>query len=179
MRSAAVAFAFTTLCASAAMSVPPPAPWAFGMSPEEVESVTDFGPYKRFMNGDVETYKGVFNGHEENFQFFFENGRLRRVGIYLYEGPDGRVAGQRWQELHATLAAMYGAVRTSGNSAPIDGDRESEAEFARRAAALAAKGVKTQMVPATQPNDAYVFSSFMGGLANGFYLVVLYYDRRS
>lgn len=172
-----------TLCASAAAPTPPPAPppapWAFGMSPEEVEAVNDYGPYQRFRNGDVETYKGVFNGHEENFQFFFENGKLRRVGIYLYEGVDGLVASRRWQELHATLAAMYGTVRTSGNDAPIDGDRESEAEFARRAAALAAKGVKTQMVPTTQPANAYVFSSFMGGLAGGSYLVILYYDRPS
>jgi hypothetical protein len=56
------------------------------MSPQEVTSQVDAGPYKSFTNGDLETYNGLFDGHKENVQFFFKEGRLVRIGVYLYEG---------------------------------------------------------------------------------------------
>jgi len=37
-------------------------PWQFGMSKSQVNSLKEFGPYKSFSNGDLETYNGRFHG---------------------------------------------------------------------------------------------------------------------
>ena len=68
-------------------------PWKFGMSKSEVSSFKDFGPYKEFPNGDLETFNGRFHGRKENVQFFFVNGRLQRIGVYLFEGKDSKKGG--------------------------------------------------------------------------------------
>ncbi len=63
-------------------------PWRFGMSKAEAVSFKQFGPYRQFSNGDLETFNGNFEGHKENVQFFFQNDRLIRIGVYLWEGKD-------------------------------------------------------------------------------------------
>jgi hypothetical protein len=71
-------------------------PWQFGMSKDEVVGFSDFGPYKSFRNGDVETYNGLFDGRKGNVQFFFNDSGLRRIGVYEYEGKDGTLANAAW-----------------------------------------------------------------------------------
>ena len=70
-------------------------PWELGMSKGEVTSKAEFGPYREFKNGDVETYNGLFEGKKENVQFFFKAEQLRRIGIYLYEGKNLQLAVKR------------------------------------------------------------------------------------
>ena len=105
-------------------------PWKFGMSPDEVRAVTRLGPYNAFRNGDLETYHGVFEGHEENFQFFFKEGTLDGIGIYLYEGTDAQVAGARWLALRSVMARRYGSMRTPDNVPPVDDSPQGGAPFA-------------------------------------------------
>jgi hypothetical protein len=147
-------------------------PWKLGMTPEEVAAITECGPYKSFENGDLETYAGVFNGKAENFQFFFDAGKLRRIGVYLYEGKDVASATQRWVELGAVLTRDFGEVKTAGDIPPND------PAFATNAQQIVAESGKTQMAPAKQPSDAAVFSSFMriGPESDPIYAVILYFD---
>ena len=58
------------------------------MSKAEVASFKEFGPNKTFLNGDRETFQGRFHGRKENIQFFFQGGRLLRIGVYLGETSD-------------------------------------------------------------------------------------------
>jgi hypothetical protein len=155
-------------------------PWSFGMTPQEVAGVTECGPYRSFSNGDLETYKGVFDGRERNFQFFFAKGKLRRIGIYTYEGTDPHAGGLAFLDLYRSVAKMFGAVETKGYAAPTLGDAKSEAAFVESVEALLGQSDKVQMGPRTQPTDAVVFASFarypVGNESN--YIVVLYFDAR-
>lgn len=154
-------------------------PWKMGMSPAEVAGITECGPYKSFSNGDLETYKGVFDGKEENFQFFFEDQKLRRIGIYLYEGKDPAEGAKEWLVLYGTLSKLFGKVETPDNNSSFadEADRES---FTAKALKIVQGPGKTQMAPIAQPKDAFVFSSFMRREVNSekMYLVILYFDRR-
>ncbi len=153
-------------------------PWTFGMTKEQVVAITECGPYKSFKNGDLETYKGVFNGKEENFQFFFDDEKLRRIGVYLYEGPDPDAGAERWLALHATMSGMFGAIETPSIELPDDAATRRNLFKTRALDLLNARG-KVQMAPLTQPKNAFVFSSFARhDLASGVqYVVVLYFDQ--
>lgn len=155
-------------------------PWQFGMSPEEVSAIAECGPYKSFSNGDLETYRGVFDGKEENFQFFFQGGKLRRIGIYLYEGQDPSAGAMEWLSLHGAMAKHFGAIETPGN-ALASASKADRSAFTQHALQAVLGPGKTQMAPASQPQDAFVFSSFMRREVNGesYYYVVLYFDSRS
>lgn len=154
-------------------------PWKFGMSPEEVTAIVECGPYRRFSNGDLETYKGVFNSKEENFQFFFRDNRLWRIGIYLYEGPEASAGAEEWLQLHGTLSRLFGGVVTPGNNPPSS-DNNARSAFVTTALQLVARSGKTQMMLIWPLDYASVFSSFTGVSVSGrnFYTVVLYFDRR-
>lgn len=58
------------------------------MSHAQVAAVEGFGPHRSFRNGDLETYNTIFDGRFENFQFFFRDDKLRRIGVYTFEGTD-------------------------------------------------------------------------------------------
>jgi hypothetical protein len=150
------------------------------MTPDEVRAVSAYGPYKSFSNGDLETYKGILDGHQENFQFFFKDGALRRIGVYLYEGHDANAAAQKWLGLNKYLGKVFGQVETPGNQAPGD-DGRGDIAFTTRATEVASSLGKSQMAPVVQPKDAFVFSSFGGRDIAGerWYFVVLYLDARS
>jgi hypothetical protein len=149
------------------------------MSPEEVTGVTECGPYKSFSNGDLETYKGVFDGKEQNFQFFFTDKQLRRIGIYLYEGQDPTAGAKEWLALHGSMTKLFGPVETPDNVSPAASE-EAAASFEAKALEMVQGSGKTQMAPLTQPKDAFVFSSFMRREVDGekHYYIVLYFDRR-
>jgi hypothetical protein len=154
-------------------------PWSFDMSPDEVRSVTEAGPYKSFSNGDLETYNGIYEGNKENFQFFFKDQKLWRIGIYLYEERDPKVAAQKWAELHQSLQHRFGDLETPNNTF-VDSTEGRDA-FSKAAIAIAIKPAKSQMAPVRQPNDAFVFGSFYGRDVQGqrIYEVTLYLSKRT
>ncbi len=141
--------------------------------------ITECGPYKSFSNGDLETFKGVFDSKEENFQFFFENRKLRRIGIYLYEGNDPAAGARKWRTLYSTLSRLYGRIESPDNLPPLTGDADVVA-FESKAKELVQSSGKVQMAPLAQPDGASVFSNFWRREATGqtFYFVVLYFDKR-
>jgi hypothetical protein len=146
------------------------------MAPDEVRAVSECGPYKAFKNGDLETYAGVFGGKKQNFQFFFRDGKLARIGVYLYEGQDPEAGAREWLTLYVELQNLFGDVETPANTAPAT-EATSDA-FVETALKLVREPGKTQMAPVSQPKDARVFSSFMRTEAEGvkYYNVVLYFD---
>lgn len=154
-------------------------PWKFGMSQEQVAAVTECGPYKSFSNGDLETYKGVFDGKEQNFQFFFKDNQLRRIGIYLYEGQDPAAGAKVWLILYGTMAKLFGSLETPDNASPATSETAAES-FEAKALEIVKRSGETQMAPLSQPSDASVFSSYMRREVGGekYYYVVLYFDRR-
>ena len=101
-------------------------PWKFGMSPDDVRAVSAFGPYRSFSNGDLETYRGQWDGREENVQFYFADGKLHRVSVYLYEGADLEDAAVYWAALRRSMERHFGALDTPGNDAKAD-DRFQDA----------------------------------------------------
>lgn len=149
------------------------------MSVAEVAAITECGPYKTFSNGDLETYKGVFDGHEENFQFFFKDQKLRRIGIYLYEGKDPVAGAKRWLALYDSLVKYFGAIETP-KSLPPSASETSRSAFSSRALEIVRNTGKVQMAPITQPKNSAVFSSFASHEVSGdtYYYVVLYIDGR-
>ena len=175
---AIVGLALGSSPASAAASAGGLPPWQFEMTPKQVASFSEYGPYKSFRNGDLETYSGVFNGHKENVQFFFKDGKLARIGIYLYEGSNIKEASEVWGRAYGELRSMFGEislpdVRVSSNT----GSLAPEVVAAASGANVDATG-KTQMAPVKQPSDKIVFASFMRGNVQGqlVYVVIIYYD---
>src|SRR5439155_762878 len=101
-------------------------PWQFGMTKEQVASFKQFGPYKSFKNGDLETYNGIFRAHKENVQFFFRNGRLVRIGVYLYEGEDKQKVAAMFTRVYRFLEKEIGrrsACPTICKPCPITNQR--------------------------------------------------------
>jgi hypothetical protein len=154
-------------------------PWKFNMSPDEVSAVQEFGPYRTFKNGDLETYKGIYNGHEENFQFFFTDNKLGRIGVYLYEGHDLQAAGRKWLDLYESLSHSYGQVETPDSQVAVLSSEEGRQAFVDTALSVLADTAKTQMAPIKQPAEFFVFSSFSRADVEGerWYYVAVYFDR--
>lgn len=155
-------------------------PWSFGMSKQQVSAFAEQGPYKSFKNGDLETYNGVFDGQKENVQFFFGPDGLRRIGVYLYEGSDQQAAARAWRRAHASMTSLFGPIQLSGVAPRPDADTPFDDLVLAVVLSTEANG-KTQMVPATQPADARVFSSFMRiARPDGpRYVLIVYYDKRA
>ena len=155
-------------------------PWHFGMSQQEVESFAEWGPYKNFSNGDLETYNAVYEGKKENFQFFFENNKLKRIGVYFYEGADLNSAANSWLNLYTSISKKFGEIETPKNSLPINPTKRQKESFKSTAVSIVNAEGKTQMAPKVQQNDAFVFSSLMRRETQGkiSYYVILYFDKR-
>ncbi|HTV85268.1 MAG TPA: hypothetical protein VME63_07675 [Dyella sp.] len=153
-------------------------PWRFQMTKEQVASFADYGPYQSFSNGDLETYAGLFNGHKENVQFFFRDGKLARIGVYLYEGQDIKAAAAKWAQAYTALKNTFGEMELPGIQVQsTDGPIPPEA-VGVAAGATVMTGGKAQMAPLKQPADKFVFASFSGHSVQGemFYYVVVFYD---
>lgn len=181
MRSLHIALVVIGLLATSRLQAQDMLAWKFGMTPEEVVSVAKYAPYKTFSNGDLETYEAKFEGEKENFQFFFTDAqppKLRRIGIYLYEGQDISTAGKEWLKLYGKLSRLFGEIETPENVPPSPEKRKSESTFSAKAVAQVLADGKIQMAPLKQPSDAFVFSSFGQYQAGNetYYTVVLYFD---
>jgi len=156
-------------------------PWQFGMSKSQVGSIKEFGPYKAFSNGDFETLNGRFHGHKANVQFFFQGDRLRRIGVYLYEGTDPKGGIPACRIAYEALQKDYGKVdmpdiHVGAKSAPVNAD-----VLAIAAAANADIAGETRMAPAKQPDNMHVSARFWTGLVQGkkWYYVAVFYDTHA
>jgi hypothetical protein len=148
-------------------------PWAFGMTADQIRAVVASGPYRSFSNGDLETYNGEFGGKKENVQFFLRDGRLWRIAVYAYEGTDLSAATEAWAHAYSTLRGEFGSIETPKYQGT------NVEELAEAARAIVAAGGKAQMAPTSQPNDAFVFSSFASFDHDGktYYTVTVNYDQ--
>lgn len=160
---------------SAAVNAAQRFPWTFGMSPQDVEAISQYGPYRAFRNGDLETYNYDLGGSKQNFQFYFRDGKLVRISVALYEGRDLSAAVAEWLQLFRFMSENYGEVETPGNTPPIGGNGNG---FALRASASLVADAKMQMAPVRQPDDSFVFASLTPREVNGerYYFVSLYFD---
>ncbi|HCH0556609.1 TPA: hypothetical protein NKO30_006741 [Pseudomonas aeruginosa] len=166
-----LALIFSTLPAFAAGF----GPWDFGMSVEQVLAIRTHGPYRAFSNGDLETDNADFGGEARNFQFYFEDGRLRRIAIRTYEGKDLVQATQAWRDTYIALKSLHGPVETPDLvGASLD-------ELANSAMSTVANSGKAQMAPVSQPEGAFVFSSFNSFRYQDttYYMVTVNYDPLS
>ncbi|RDS81890.1 hypothetical protein DWU99_15845 [Dyella psychrodurans] len=153
-------------------------PWHFQMTPQEVASFSDYGPYDKFRNGDLETYSGLFNGHKENVQFYFEDGKLARIEISLYEGQDVKAAAKAWGQTYTVLKTQYGNLELHGIQINPSDDTPSPDVIAVASGAAVQAGGKVQLAPLKQPMDKFVFASFSSSTVQGdvFYYVEVFYD---
>lgn len=152
----------------------PKLPWSFGMTKQEVQAVTEYGPYRSFSNGDLETYNGMLDGRKQDFQFFFNNGRLARIGVDLYEGTDLAAAATEWLDLYTWMSAQFGKTDTPGSDPPT-GDG---IVFKGVAQTIVRAGGKPQMAPMEQSADMFVFASLGHYEVQGetYYIVFLFFD---
>ena len=146
-------------------------PWKAGMSPEQVRSVSEFGPYRAFSNGDLETYKGRWDGRDENFQFYFKDGKLTRVSVDFYEGPDPAASAARWLTLRHSMEKHFGALE------PADAVAQSDDAFLADAQSAAAQGTRRALAPAGSHGKP-VFALLKREDIEGrmLHFVVLYFD---
>jgi hypothetical protein len=158
------------------------APWEFGMTKAQVASFKQFGPYRSFSNGDLETFNGLYRGTKHNIQFFFDRaGRLQRIGVYLGEGTDGKKAAATFQHAYELLQQEYGKIVVpemkvdhSSKSAPV-------AVIAIGAAANADVTGRSHAIPVKQPKDKQVSASIMRGYVKGtkWFYVAIFFDRHA
>jgi hypothetical protein len=167
-----------TLAAAESPSTSGLPPWHFQMTPEEVTSFADYGPYQSFRNGDLETHAGLFNGRKENVQFFFRDGKLARIGIYLYEGQDAKAAANTWGNTYSTLKASFGDIELPGIRVESDSQALAPEAVAAAGGANVATTGKDQMAPVHQPADKFVVARFTSANVQGqmFYFVAVFYD---
>jgi len=152
-------------------------PWQFGMTKDQVASFKQFGPYKSFSNGDLETYNGIFRGRKENVQFYFENKHLVRIGVYLYEGEDKEKAAATFARVFKFLEKDYGRVvvpeiHVAKGSAPVNAEIYGIAALGYSVATG-----RTEMTPVRQPGDKRVFARMMHPIAKpGNFTVAVFFD---
>jgi hypothetical protein len=142
-------------------------PWQFGMSKSQVTSFKEFGPYRPFANGDLETYGRSFHGRKANVQFFFQGDRLRRIGVYLYEGTDPKGGIPAWRFAYESLQKDYGKIlmpdiRVGPHSDPVNAE-----VLAISAAVNTDVTGESRMMPAKQPSNIRIFARSWKGLVQG------------
>ena len=147
-------------------------PWTFGMSLDEVRAVSAFGPYRAFSNGDLETYKGPWDGKDENVQFYFTAGHLHRISYCFYEGTDPGEAATRWAVLRSSMQRHFGPLETPGN------DAKATAQFQAVAQTSVSSGARNFMTPVSPTKDKPVFAIFKREQIQGqwLYFVTLHFD---
>lgn len=146
-------------------------PWKAGMSQEQVRAVSEFGPYRAFSNGDLETYKGRWDGRDENFQFYFKDGKLVRASIYFYEGAAPAEAAARWLTLRRSMAQHFGPLEAADVAATSDDAFQADAQ------AAVAQGTRRLMAPAGshgRPVFAMLTREEIEGRAT--YFAILHFD---
>lgn len=150
-------------------------PWRFGMTKEEVQSFRQFGPYKTFPNGDLETFNKVFHGGKENVQFFFANNRLIKIGVYLADGVDRGKALSVSDRAYSILQQSYGELESPDVKAPGSGPINRRI-FLSLVVAYAATTGRGHIGPVKMPKDEKVWLSVMRapGPAESFSVAIMF-----
>ncbi|MFT3896600.1 MAG: hypothetical protein QM719_02735 [Thermomonas sp.] len=183
MKSASIVLAFLCLLFAARVQAQNAFPWKWGMSPVEVQAVTEYAPYRAFTNGDLETYEATFQGQKKNYQFYFDDSQPRklwRIEVVFYEGMDIHAASKEWLSLYGALTGLFGEIETPDNSAPVAENPDSGKAFGTKAEEIVRDSGKTQMAPIRQPSDEFVFASLRTWVSpqkETYYNVVLYFDK--
>jgi len=153
-------------------------PWQLGMTKSQVASFKEFGPYRSFPNGDLETYNGRFHGRKTNIQFFFQGDRLRRIAVYLYEGTDPKGGIPALRLAYDALEKDYGNVKVPEMGVGSGSDPLNSEVIAIGAAANADVTGETHLIPAEQPADMRVLARIFTGIVQGkkWYYVIVSYD---
>jgi hypothetical protein len=141
-------------------------PWQFGMTPAQVISFKEFGPYKTFSNGDLETFNGRYHGRKQNVQFYFSGGRLRRIAVSLGEGTDRKKAIAACQQLYELLQRDYGRVTIPENKSG-DGKPIPPAVHAIAATMNADLFGSSHIIPVKQPKEIRVRGSIRSAVVAG------------
>ena len=136
-------------------------PWQFGMTKEQVASFKQFGPYKSFPGGDLETYNREYHDQKENVQFYFVNNKLVKIAINLGEQLDQRKALPVVKRASAILEKDYGKLQSSEIAVPPTGGRFDADVFAMIAITNATMQGKTHFRGVRQPRDMQVSATIM------------------
>ncbi len=160
-------------------------PWQFNMTKQQVASFKQFGPYKTFSNGDLETYKGIYHGHKENVQFFFQNNRLVRIGVYFGETTDRHKAVSAFRRAYGILEKDYGKLNIPEKHDPSQAfsrpGAKSNADIDAIAAAMNADLFgQTEAIPARQPKDMRVVGGIYSRNVQGtkWFYIAIYFEPR-
>lgn len=145
------------------------------MSKDEVKSFAEFGPYRSFRNGDLETYGFEFEGRKRNIQFFFDGRGLNRIEVNYYEGVDANQAADGFGEICEYLRREYGEIKANFVDQPKG---VGCAKIATMATALVPEKKKLQIAPQEDKSELRPFSSYRSDIVMGtrVYSVVLYLD---
>jgi hypothetical protein len=155
---------FAGACSAAGAGLPP---WQFGMTPAQLASFKEFGPYKTFSNGDLETFSGRFHGRKQNIQFYFQGGRLRRIAVDLGEGTDRKKAVATCQQLYELLQREYGPVTIPEDKSPKGAKAAPPGVQAIAATMNADLFGSTHIVPVRQPKGMRVFGTVRSAVIGG------------
>ena len=136
-------------------------PWQFGMTKEQVASFKQFGPYKNFSGGDLETYNREYHGKKENVQFYFVNDKLVKIGVYLGEQLDQHKALPVVKRAAAILENDYGRLESPEITVPPSGGKFDADVFAAIAVTNATMQGKTHFRGGRQPKDMEVWATIM------------------
>jgi hypothetical protein len=169
---------FAAACATEGAGLPP---WQFGMTPTQVASFKEFGPYRAFSNGDLETFSGRFHGRKQNIQFYFQSSRLRRIAVDLGEGTDRKKAVATCQQLYELLQRDYGPVTIPEDKSPRGAKAAPAGVQAIAATTNADLFGSTHIVPIRQPKDMRVFGSVRSAIVSGqkWFYVEVNFDHRT
>jgi len=150
------------------------------MAPEQVKNFKQFGPYKSFSNGDLETYNGIYRGHKENVQFFFRNNQLLRIGIYLGETTDRDKAIASFRRAYGILEKGYGKLTVPELHRGAGSDPLTPDVIAIGATVNAFATGKTEVFPVTQPTGMRVSGAIARRNIAGkqWYYIAIFFDPR-
>jgi hypothetical protein len=86
-------------------------PWKFGMTPAEVEAVSQFGPYAKVPStGGLETPNGEFGGQKTHISFVFRPAGLYHIQLWLYQGESFEEAVAALHRAYVHLGTAFGPL---------------------------------------------------------------------
>ena len=182
-----------TVCRAADEVVSGFGPWHFGMTPDQVAQVKEFGPYSPVQaTGGLETANGRFLGERTNVSFIFGAHGLRRIQIWAYEGRDLGAGVRAFHSVYKHLEERFGVLLQDGALCPRGLDLEAfqqriPASFRDTIRVITIDQIKAQdpttalaekihLIPQRSPAGAGVLASFIHSPQLESYWVFLYYD---
>jgi len=155
-------------------SLPGLPPWRFGMTPQQVAAFSQHAPYFRFANGDLETFSGIFDGRQQNIQFFFDDARLEKIGINLYEGSDAESGRLAWLDAYHAMRRLYGGLDLTLDDATDQHEPELLSQAAKQDVL---SGGMQQMAPVRRQPGMSVYATYAAAQIKEhryFYVIILF-----